>query len=308
MRALHALVWLSFNATNEWEKVAIHYLHIMMVTGFRIGELLRVRHDALVSVHQLSENTGRPIFIDKRDGDGNLILDENGKPELEPQLIWGIAYHPEKGHVAAYKWLDHTSAPLVIAAFEYINKQTKACRAQLKWLEENPRKPIQWESETITVRDLNKHFITNMSGLTPGSIRNFTHRLKKAGVFSVGSIIDQVRVTTKCRPQSLPTIPLFLVDDLNRHFYQDHKTSIRFEMGDNGKRKKAIFIKKSELLCIAPYGAFSNPKTSLRVSHIYPGVSARTSIGHAFGGGKTPHSSIFNRYDLKEKMVQIYIL
>jgi len=305
MKALYALVWLTFNASGEWEQVAIRYYHILMVTGFRIGELLRVRHDALVCVPEISETTGKPIFIEKLDDDGNLVLDENGKPELEPQLIWGIHYYPEKGHIAAYKWLDPTSAPLVIAAFEYINKQTTACRAQLKWLEQNPTKPIKWESETITVRELNKHFITTIAEPTAKSIVAFTYRLKKADVFSVGSIIDQVRVTnTKARVQNTPTLPLFRVEDLNRHFYQDHKTSIRFEMGDVGKRKKAITIKKSELLCIAPCGALASPKTNISVSHIYPDVFNRASIGIAFGSTSkltSPHASIFNRYGLKEE-------
>jgi len=304
MRALHALAWLTFNATNEWEQVAIRYYHILMVTGFRIGELLRVRHDALVCVPELNETTGKPIFIEQRDGDGNLILDDNDKPELEPQLIWGIHYYPEKGHIAAYKWLDPTSAPLVIAAFEYINKQTAACREQLKWLEQNPTKPIKWERETITFRELNKHFVTYMSEPTAGSIIGFTHRLKKAGIFPVDSIIDQVRVTTKHRPPNMPRLHLFRVDELNRYFYQDHKTSIRFEMGDKGKRKKAITIKKSELLCIGPFGVLASQKTLLSVSHIYPYVFDRTKIGMAFGGLKkrsSPHVSIFNRYDLKEE-------
>ena len=306
MKALYALAWLTFNASGEWEQVVIRYFHILMVTGFRIGELLRVRHDALVCVPELNETTGKPIFIEKRDDDGNLILDDNGKPELEPQLIWGIHYYPEKGHIAAYKWLDPTSAPLVIAAFEYINKRTTACRAQFKWLEKNPRKPIKWESETITFREFNEHFITFTLELTKRSIVNFTYRLKKAGVYPVGTIVDQARVTKKLRIQNLPKLYLFRVEDLNRHFYQDHKTSIRFEMGDSGKRKKAITIKKSELLCIAPSGTLAGApsKTRATVSHIYPDVFHQTTIGTAFGGLKkqsSPHASIFNRYDLKEE-------
>jgi hypothetical protein len=299
MKGLNALVWLTFNATNEWEQVAIRYYHILMVTGFRISELLRLRHDALVSVHELSETTGKPIFIEKRDGDGNLSLDENGKPELEPQMIWAIQYHPEKGHVAVYKWLDRTSAPLVIAAFEYINKQTEKCREQLKWLEENPNKPIRWKSKTITYRELNKHFITFSSKPTNMSIGTYTYRLKKAGVFAVNTIVDKARVTAKNRTRRPPKLAFFSVDDFNRHYYQDHKTSIRFQVGDKGKRKKLITIKKSELLCIAPSGAFANPKTTQRVFHIYPNVVER-SIGSVFGGG-SPEYSIFNRYDLKEE-------
>ncbi|MBL4761458.1 MAG: hypothetical protein JKY93_02010 [Gammaproteobacteria bacterium] len=304
MKALYALAWLTFNASNEWEQVAIRYYHILMVTGFRIGELLRVHHDALVCVPELNETTGKPIFIEKLDDDGNLILDDNGKPELEPQLIWGIHYYPEKGHIAAYKWLDNSSSQLVIAAFEYINKQTAACRAQLKWLEQNPTKHIKWESDAITYREFNKHFITFMDEPTGSSIGSFTHRLKKAGIFPVGKIIDQVRIKTQRRIQNSPILYLFRVDELNRHFYQDHKTSIRFEVGDKGKLKKAITIKKSELLCIAPSGALTSPKTNNSVSHIYPDVFTRGEIGIAFGSTRksiSPHASIFNRYDLKEE-------
>lgn len=304
MRALHALAWLTFNTTNEWEQVAIRYYHILMVTGFRIGELLRVHHDALVCVPEISETTGKPIFIEKLDDNGNLLLDENGKPQLEPQLILGIHYYPEKGHIAAYKWLDPTSAPLVIAAFDYINKQTATCRAQLKWLEQNPTKPIKWESETITIREINKHFVTYHPEVTADKVGAFTYELKKAGIFPVGKIIDQVRVTTKHRPQNMPKLPLFSMDELNRHFYQDHNTSIRFEMGDKGKQKKIITIKKSELLCIAPSGALASPKTNTSVSHIYPNVLNRASIGTAFGSTSkltSPDASIFNRYDLKEE-------
>lgn len=304
MRALHALAWLTFNATNKWEQVAIRYYHILMVTGFRIGELLRVRHDALVCVPEINATTGKPIFIEKLDDDGNLVLDENGKPELEPQLIWGIHYYPEKGHIAAYKWLDSSSSQLVIAAFEYINKQTVACRAQLKWLEQNPNKPIRWESETITVREFNKHFITSTQELKQHNANSFKWRLKKAGIFPVKSIVDQARITKIHTPSTMPKLHFFSIEDLNCHFYQDHNTSIRFEMGDSGKQKKAISIKKSELLCIAPFGALSSSKSNTSISNIYPNVFNRKVISTAFGAvttGTSHYASIFNRYDLKEE-------
>jgi hypothetical protein len=301
MKALHSLAWLTFSATDEWEQVALRLYHILMVTGFRIGELLRVRHDALISVAEINETTGKPIFVEKLDEDGIVVLDENGKPELEPQMILGIHYYPEKGHIAAYKWLDPTSAPLVIAAFEFINKQTAVCRAQLQHLEKNPAVPMQWDSETINFREFNKHFITYMQEPTESTSRTFTYRLKKAGISPVGSIIDQARVTTEHRPQNMPRLKLFSMADLNHHFYQDHKTSISFKMGENGKRKRIITIRKSELLCIAPKGVLAKTST---ISHLYPEVFNRASIGTFFGSTNkltAGKASIFNRYGLKEE-------
>ncbi|SHO23887.1 Putative uncharacterized protein [Moritella viscosa] len=308
MKALYSLAWLTFNASNDWEKVALRLYHILMATGFRIGELLRVRHDALISVAEINETTGKPIFVEKLDEDGKVVLNKNGKPELEPQLIWGIHYYPEKGHVAVYKWLDPTSAPLVIAAFELINKQTATCREQLKWLEKNPASPIRWESETITYRDINEHFINYMKEPSASAINTFTSRLTKTGVLPVGKVVDQSRATTTRRVQNMPLIKLFRVADINRHYQQskgkDHHISIRFKIGDKGKRKRTVSIKKSELLCIAPSGVFASHTDKSTVSHLYPDVFGRKSIaiffGHMSSNNTSPLASIFSRYDLKE--------
>ncbi|MCJ8350873.1 hypothetical protein [Moritella sp.] len=307
MKALHSLAWLTLNASNSWEQVALRLYHILMVTGFRIGELLRVRHDALISVAEINETTGKPIFVEKRDEDGKVVLNDNGKPELEPQLIWGIHYYPEKGHIAAYKWLDPTSAPLVIAAFEFINKQTATCREQLKWLEQNPTAPIRWESKTMTFRDINEHFVNYVKEPNENVITNFTSRLKKAGVLSVGSIVDQARITITRRLQNMPLLKLFRVADMNRYYQQskgdNHYTSISFEMGGNGKRKKTITIKKSELLCIAPSGALASLTDKSTVSHLYPEIFNASSMAIFFGllrKNTSPLASIFSRYGLKE--------
>lgn len=75
-------------------------------------------------------------------------------------------------------------------------------------------------------------------------------------------------------------------------------------MGDSGKQKKAISIKKSELLCIAPFGALSSSKSNTSISNIYPNVFNRKVISTAFGAvttGTSHYASIFNRYDLKEE-------
>lgn len=308
MKALHSLAWLTINASNDWEQVALRLYHILMVTGFRIGELLRVRHDALISVAEINETTGKPIFVEKLDEDGKVVLDEDRKPELAPQLIWGIQYYPEKGHVAAYKWLDPTSAPLVIAAFEFINKQTATCREQLKWLEQNPAAPIRWESETITFRDINAHFVCHMKEPSASTIRNFTARLKKAGILSVDKIVDQARVTITRRTQNMPWLKLFHVADMNRYYRQfkgkDYPTSISFKMGDMGKQKRTVSIKKSELLCIAPSGALASLTRYSTVSYLYPDVLNQKSIGTFFGcidHSVSPLASIFSRYGLKEE-------
>ena len=307
MKAMHSLVWLTHNATNQWEQVAIRIYHILMVTGFRIGELLRVRHDALISVAEINENTGKPVLVEKLDEDGKPVLDESGKPELEPQLIWGIEYHPEKGHIASYKWLDKTSASIVIAAFDFICKQTTACRAQLEYLEQHPSAPIQWQSETITIRDFNQHFVMTSNGVVNQFIQTIKKRLKRSGVLPVKEIVDTFRVRLK-RKGKTPMNPVYRVTDLNRHYHRnDFRLSIRFEMGNKGKRKQVITIKKSELLCIAPAGALGSLKQGSSISYLYPDVLASRALLTLFGkdiknaNATNNSSSIFNRYDLKEE-------
>ncbi len=315
MKAMYSLAWLSCNSTNEWEQVALRIYHILMVTGFRIGELLRVRHDALISVAEINENTARPILVEKLNEDGKPVLDENSKPVLEPQLIWGIEYYPEKGHIASYKWLDKTSAPLVIAAFEFINKQTTVCRAQLKYLEQHPSVPIQWQKETITIRDFNQHVVTVNDGNARQFIPSIKQRLKRSGVLPVKEIVDTVRASRKRKGRAsrkrkgrIPMQPVYRVADLNRHYHRENfSLSIRFEMGDKGKQKQVIAIKKSELLCIAPSGALGSMRGMSKISHMYPDVIAVYSLSTLFGkDNKTTNetnnsSSIFNRYNLREE-------
>lgn len=295
IKALHSLVWLTWNA-NEWERVAIYTYHILMAAGFRIGELLRVRHDALVSVAEINADTGKPILIEKTDKHGNHLLSEDGTPQFEVQMICGIEYHPEKGHKAKYKWLDKTSAPLVIAAFEFIKKQTSVCREQLKRLERSPSAPIQWENETITFKEFNEHFITLSTDPDEKVASRFKYKLKKAGVSPIGDSVDSREL-------------VYRVADLNRYYHKtlgkDYKPYISFKIGDKGKTKKIITIKKSELLCIIPAGILSNQRKNSRtiVKHMYP-TDLRSHTLQVFYGlkkeGGHPNSSIFVRYGLTE--------
>tara|TARA_R110002050_G_scaffold56887_31_gene128037 strand:+ start:3262 stop:5697 length:2436 start_codon:yes stop_codon:yes gene_type:complete len=311
MKALHSLAWLTWNA-NEWEGVALRLYHILMVSGFRVGELLRLRHDALVSVAEINQETGRPIFVESRDENGNVLLSEDGSPQMEPQMIWGIHYYPEKGHVAAYKWLDPTSAPLVIAAFDFINKKTSACRAQLMRLERNPSKPIQWESETITFKEFNEHFIMVSTDPDREVASRFKGKLKKAGVLSVDNIADTAELA-RLGPTykgKTPKLLVYRVADLNRYYHQtlgsDYTPDISFKVGGKGKRKNTVTIRKSELLCIVPDGILSYHRKGSRsiVNHMYPTDLRPHKLQVFFGlqkEGGHPKFSIFARYGLTEE-------
>lgn len=301
MKALHSLAWLTWNAKNEWEQVAIRLYHILIATGFRAGELLRLRQDALVSVAEINETTGKPIFLlDER---GKPMLDESGNPEV--QLIWGIEYYPEKGHMAKFKWLDKHTAPLVIAAFEIIKKKTQVCREQLKWLEKNPLTPIRWESETISYRDFNKYFLTYMNEPDGQNINWFKRMLKnESGILPDSEIVDTLRIDNAKKTRIKPKQPIYFVADLNRHFSQDYIPTISFKVGGKNTQKQTITIKKSELLCIFPDGALSNLKGNSKISYIYPNTIPSYKLNTFFGASKektSEDSSIFNRYGLKEE-------
>lgn len=315
MKALNALAFLTWNATNEWERVAIRYYHILIVTGFRVGELLRLRYDALVCVPEINETTCKPILIEKLDENGKPVLDEGGKPELEPQLIWGIEYYPEKGHIAKYKWLDKTSASLVIAAFEFINKQTSACREQLRHLEQHPSKPIRWKSRKITFREINEYFYTVTYKVNRVNIKKFKKTRSENGLFPVDNIIDTARVTSKSKPHNMPMQPVYSVVDLNKYFFKtigkNHSSTIAFKFGGNGKVKETITVKKSELLCIGPQGVLQSCDNSGKHIHIYPDIIRHHHLMAFFGGpcSNTESASVFNRYGLKEDDgTNIYIM
>jgi hypothetical protein len=337
MEALHAIIWLSHNATNIWERCIIRYYHIMIGTGFRIGELLRVRHDSMICVHELSEETGKPVYAHDKQGkpiyvndangnplyeqdiDGFPILDDKGKRirKREHSMIRGIHYHPEKGHKASYKWLDPTTAPLIVAAFEFINEATKECRAQLLHLEENPASPIIWHEKTMSFRDVNEHFVTYSTQVNKHCRDAFVKRMNNANIFPYSNIVDTSRLKADRNSGPLPTQPIYRVKDLNTYYYEAHKKAqqidvyqpfFTFHMGSKGKIKKAVTIKKSELLCICPAGVLLTEKnlnsSNQALNRLYPDVIGQSLLGQfsgSVGGLSSLDASVFHRYKLTEK-------
>jgi hypothetical protein len=95
---------------------------LLLVGGFRIGEILTIPEDPLVR---------------------EPVLDEAGEMRLDAITGWpieklGIRYWPEKGGEPIVKWVPTIANPLVLRAVADIERLCKPARDNAAWLEGHP--------------------------------------------------------------------------------------------------------------------------------------------------------------------------
>jgi len=277
IKALHSLAWLSQrDDLCQSERLGLYIMHLLFATGCRIGEILRLKKDALTSVYAISQETGKPI------------LNKKG----EPELIYGLEYFPEKGAKTKYKWFDKIIAPLVIKAFNEILKITKDCRKKLEYLELNPNKPIRWDCEEINTREFKAAY---SSATNYQSVYYTLSFQSEVSVKPIRKITDKLRHKGKNAREAKNNKPsqfVYRIRDLNKYYCEKFKyePNLFFLMN-----KKEICIKKSELLLIDYPGAFFKKA----YYKLFPSNIKDESVRQFFGSGSS-NNSIFDRYNLKE--------
>ncbi|MGZ3522672.1 MAG: hypothetical protein ACXWNK_13530 [Vulcanimicrobiaceae bacterium] len=111
---------------SDWwfDLLRMRLIDILLVCGFRVGELLTLPQNTLVREIALDENGGP-----KRDAITGEIVERVG-----------LRYWPEKGAEPIVKWVPTVANALVIRAIGDIDRICKPARDNAKWLEGHPGK------------------------------------------------------------------------------------------------------------------------------------------------------------------------
>ena len=120
--ALDALADISNNPSHDNERILLRVIDLLVVGGFRIGEVLRLPLDCLIETPAL-------------DGKGSARKDSTTGATI---MRHGIRYWPEKGGDPYVKWLSDIAVPVARRAVEDLTQLCSEARAAAKTLEENP--------------------------------------------------------------------------------------------------------------------------------------------------------------------------
>jgi hypothetical protein len=120
--ALNALADISNDPLDDNERILMRVVDLLVVGGFRIGEVLRLPLDCWVETP---------------------ALDSNGRAKIDPEtgapiIRYGIRYWPEKGGAPYIKWLSDISMPLARRAIDDLIRLCAEARAAAKVLEKTP--------------------------------------------------------------------------------------------------------------------------------------------------------------------------
>jgi hypothetical protein len=119
---LNALADISSQATDDGECIVLRIIDLLVVGGFRVGEVLTLPRDCWVEETAL-------------DPQGRVIADT---ATGEPVKRCGLRYWPEKGGDPIVKWLPSCAVPLARRAVDGLVRLCAAARQAATVLEKNP--------------------------------------------------------------------------------------------------------------------------------------------------------------------------
>ena len=122
---LNALAAISNDADIEqhpFDLLRARLAELLLVAGFRIGEVLTLPADTLVREYVLDES-----LAIRRDAITSAPIER-----------LGLRYWPEKGGDPVVKWIPTVANPLVLRAIENIERLCRPARENAAWLDANP--------------------------------------------------------------------------------------------------------------------------------------------------------------------------
>lgn len=139
---LEALAAISNNPLDEAELIRMRIIDLLLVGGFRIGEVLSLPMNCWVEKFQYSDS-GEPL-VDETTG--------------EPLISYGLRYWPEKGAEPSIKWIPSHAVPLARRAVETLEEKCRPARERAFILEKHPeRVPIPSDhhpDDLVTAKEL----------------------------------------------------------------------------------------------------------------------------------------------------------
>ncbi|SMF20790.1 hypothetical protein [Desulfovibrio gilichinskyi] len=258
-----ALAEISNNTIDKNELILIRIVDLLVVGGFRIGEVLSLPVKCWVSKPQFSDS-GKPLIDEDT---GNQIVS------------CGIRYWPEKGHEPSIKWIPSHAVPLAKRAIEDLIKECGKARGRARILERNtnrvPFSAQKSSKDLITTNEVQKivgcrcggDFVRQL-GLKPAKVESFEKG--KRYLYRVGEI--ETALFERLRPLVV----------LER---------------DNGKKQVL-----SESLCVCYFYQFKSSSTNKLIAqpineqHISDLLGGRKTVKSAFSrrGMKASDGSAFH--------------
>ncbi|SOB57938.1 conserved protein of unknown function [Pseudodesulfovibrio profundus] len=221
-----ALAEISNTPLDDEELIRIRIIDLLVVGGFRIGEVLSLPVNCWISKPQFSK-------------DGNpLINQETGEQEVS----YGIRYWPEKGGEPSIKWIPSHAVSLAKRAIDGLTEHCAKARARAYVLEQTPeRVPLSSDcnsEDIVSAKKIGELVEANRGG-------DFVRQL---GVSPV--------ITSKRRKDP---VACFRIGDVEKALLNRRKPLIILER-PGGKSQKL-----SESLCVCFYYQFKTSAKTFKL-------------------------------------------
>jgi hypothetical protein len=259
--ALEALADISNNPLDDNERILLRIIDLLVIGGFRIGEVLRLPLDCLVET---------------------LALDDKGSVKIDSTtgaaiMRYGIRYWPEKGGDPYVKWLSDIAVPIARRAVEDLTRLCSEARAAAEVLEKNPdRVPLPVQLPPDELVDLKR--VATIFGVKS------VQMARRILVESLG-----LKPATTHKPSGRYAF-LFRVRDVERVLLKRRQDIVIIRRPDS--RVQML----SESLCVMFQNQFHTRKP---VYKFLPELVGVTQINDALGC-HNKSSSVFSRRGLKE--------
>lgn len=263
------------------EKIALNYLLLLIITGFRSVEAFNLRYDALIKRH-----------ID--DPDVRNQLRDKGLSDY----FLGIKYVGVKGAGERIHWVEPLAAPLVESIFKTIITLTSPMREHLRYLRKKnfhsylPKPVCDIDDELIELDDVIKYIAC--------SSREFNERAKNRDIVKKAltnrSIKPFKEISIKINNGSLF---FYKKDDISNYIknefkIKDKNTPCSIAWSEHNKHYEVNY---EDLLFLHIKGTLTFKKSLILLSNPIP----FDNVGiNRFLGNKDCDASIFSKYQLLE--------
>ena len=245
-----ALAEITNSPMDDGELIRMRIVDLLVVGGFRIGEVLSLPENCWVETPQFSE-------------DGEQLIDEVTGENI---VSFGLRYWPEKGAEPSIKWIPSHAVPLARRAVDTLKQECRPARERSRLLEKYPdRVPIS--SEHVSDDCLTAGEIGELVGARRG-----------------GDFIRQLGVKPANLSETKKGVTLYYrLDDVEKALIKRRKPMVVVERPGG----KAQYL--SESLCVCFLDQFSSTKAVFKMiaepineQHISDFLGGRKAVQSAF--------------------------